>query len=209
MKTTTFAIIILTTTVMFLACRTRARDLQTRDSQGPPQQSSPQKSSSQPGPEQDVGAAGRGLRLMMLTTSPKEIEISPSAEFPRVYGVLMDWPIPQSITATVVAASDGTASLYTTSSFGILGGQNHESVRTAAKKFVKGADRFYDAAKPTKEYSYPAADRVRFYLLTFDGVRVIDTDFASINNHTSKYVELFSLGQDVLTELRQISEKTK
>ena len=143
---------------------------------------------------------------MMLTMSPKEVDISPSAEFPRVYGILMDWPL-DDVTATVFSASDGAASLYTTSTFGIIGGQNHESVRTAAKKFVKAADPFYDTATPTTEYPYPASDRVRFYLLTFDGVRVIDTDLAAINNRTSKYAKLFGLGQDVLTELRQVPEK--
>jgi hypothetical protein len=145
---------------------------------------------------------------MMLKMSPEEVGISPSAEFPRVYGILMDWPLTEA-TATVFSTSDGAASLYTTSTFGIIGGQNHESVRTAAKKFVKAADPFYDTATPTKEYPYPASDRVRFYLLTFDGVRVIDTDLAAINNRTGKYAKLFGLAQDVLTELRQVSEKVE
>lgn len=152
--------------------------------------------------------AGRSLRLMMLKMSPKEIDISPSAEFPRVYGVLMDWPL-DNTTATVFSASDGAASLYTTSTFGIIGGQSHELVRTAAKKFVKEAGRFYDAATPTTDYPYPASDRVRFYLLTFDGVRVIDTDMASINNGAGEYAKLFGLAQVVLTELRRASEKTE
>jgi len=207
MKTTTIAIIILAALVLLLACRSRALTSQTRDSQSTPQKSPPQKSASPESPPQTgPGEAGRGLRLMMLQTSPKEVDVRPSAEFPKVYGVLMDWPLPEQ-TATVFSASDGTASLYTTSTFGILGGQSHESVRIAAKKFVKEAGRFYDAATPTTEYPYPAADRVRFYLLTFDGVRVIDTDWASINNGTGKYANLFGLGQEVLTELRQVSEK--
>lgn len=208
MKTNTIAIMIVAAVVL-LGCRSRVLTSQTRESQSVPQKSSPQKSVSQESPSQkDPGDMGRGLRLMMLKTSPKEVDISPSAEFPKVYGVLMDWPIDEQ-TATVFSASDGAASLYTTSTFGIIGGQGHESVRTAAKKFVKAAGGFYDAATPTTDYPYPAADRVRFYLLTFDGVRVIDTDMASINNGTGKYAKLFGLGQDVLTELRQVSEKSE
>jgi hypothetical protein len=207
MKATIILIIILAATVLLLACRSRALTSQTRDSQVPPQKSPPQKGPSQESPPQkNSGDAGRSLRLMMLTMSPKEVDISPSAEFPRVYGILMDWPLDE-VTATVFSASDGAASLYTTSTFGIIGGQNHESVRTAAKKFVKAADPFYDTATPTTEYPYPASDRVRFYLLTFDGVRVIDTDLAAINNRTGKYAKLFGLAQDVLTELRQVPEK--
>lgn len=74
-------------------------------------------------------------------------------------------------------------------------------------RFVRAADRFFDASTPTTEYPYPTADRVRFYFLTFNGVRVIDIESASITNHTSKYAELFGLGQAVLTELRLVTEK--
>ena len=65
------------------------------------------------------------------------------------------------------------------------------------------------AAAPTTEFPYPGEGRVRFYFVTFDGVRVIDTDLATITSGTSKYSELFELGQAVLTELRRVTEKGK
>lgn len=150
--------------------------------------------------------AGRDLRMMMLKTLPEEFGEKPTKEFPRIYGVLMDWPIGEE-TATLFSTSTGAASLYTTSTFGIIGGEGHETVRTAATNFVCATDRFFDASTPTTEYPYPTGDRVRFYFLTFGGVRVIDTDLASIINGTSKYTELFGLGQAVLTELRVVTEK--
>ena len=142
----------------------------------------------------------------MLSTPAAQVGASPTAEFPRVYGVLMDWPVGEQ-TATVFASSSGAASLYTTSTFGIIGGEGHQTVRTAAIEFVRAADRFFDSATPTTEFPYPGADRVRFYLLTFEGVRVIDTDLASIENQTSRYFALFDLGQAVLTELRLVTER--
>lgn len=153
----------------------------------------------------NAASAGRDLRRMMLSTPAKEFGVEPSTEFPRVYGVLMDWPIDDD-TATVFATSTGAASLYTTSTFGIIGGEGHASVRAAAMAFVKYADGLYDTAAPTSEFPYPDKDRVRFYLLTFGGVRVIDTDLASILDLTSKYTEYFDLGQKVLTELRMVTE---
>ncbi len=149
--------------------------------------------------------AGRNLRKMMLATPAAKFGAKPSGEFPRVYGVLMDWPIGDDI-ATVFSTSTGAASLYTTSSFGIIGGEGHATVRTAAIKFVRAADRLYDEATPTTAYPYPAANRVRFYLLTYDGVRVLDTDMAAIEKLTSRYVEYFDLAQAVLTELRLVTE---
>ena len=73
--------------------------------------------------------------------------------------------------------------------------------------FVRSADRYLDDSKSTKEYPYPSSDKVRFYFLTFSGVRFIETDMASINSNRSKYSALFGLGQDVLTELRLVTEK--
>ena len=159
-------------------------------------------------PMKNPADAGRALRQMMLTSPPAKSGVQPSSEFPRVYGILMDWPIGDQI-ATVFSTSTGAASLYTTSTFGIIGGEGHESVRAAAIKFTRAADRHFEASTPTTDYPYPAANRVRFYLLTFDGVRVIDTDSISIENGSSKYVDLFGLGQSVLTELRQVRERTK
>ena len=161
--------------------------------------------SSPPAQRESAADAGRGLRLTVLTTPPAKTGSKPTQDFPRVYGILMDWPIDED-TATVLATSAGTASLYTTSTFGIIGGEAHESVRVAAMRFVRAADRLFDASTPTTRYEYPARDRVRFYLLTFEGVRVVDTDLASLVNDTSPYAELFNLGQAVLTELRQVTE---
>ena len=63
---------------------------------------------------------------MMLTTPPVRTGEKPTKEFPRVYGILMDWPVGEQ-TATVFSSSSGAASLYTTSTFGIIGGEGHES----------------------------------------------------------------------------------
>ena len=150
--------------------------------------------------------AGRDLRMMMLTTPPEKTGVKPTKEFPRIYGILMDWPIGEQ-TATVFSTSTGAASLYTTSAFGIIGGEGHETVRNAAMSFVRTADRFFDTSTPTTEYPYPTGDHVCFYFLTFGGVRVIEADLASINSRKSKYSELFGLGQAVLTELRLVTEK--
>jgi hypothetical protein len=137
----------------------------------------------------------------MLTTAPGTIGQRPTPEFPRVYGVLMDWPVGEHV-ATLLSTSTGAASLYTTSTFGIIGGEGHEQVRTAAIAFVRAADRLFDSSTPTTTYPYPAAGHVRFYLLTFGGVRVVDTDLATIESGTNVYAEFFNLGQVVLTELR-------
>jgi hypothetical protein len=160
----------------------------------------------QPALGKDPANAGRGLRQTILSTSAAEFGVKPTSDFPRVYGVLMDWPIGKDF-ATIFSSSAGAASLYTTSTFGIIGGEGHATVRTAAIRFVKAADRLYESATPTTVYPYPGSDGVRFYLLTFEGVRVVETDFASVSSRTNKYIEYFDLGQAVLTELRLVTER--
>lgn len=142
----------------------------------------------------------------MLTTPPSEVGIQPTTRYPRVYGVFMDWPLGD-YTATVVSLCDGNASLYTTSTFGVIGGAAHESVRAAASSFVRAAERHHDEAVLTKEYPYPAPGRVRFYLACFDGVRVIETDADALTRGADKCSDLWTEGQRVLTELRLVTEK--
>lgn len=157
-------------------------------------------------PQSSPSEAMLELRLRALLAPAKNLGITPTKEFSRTYAVLIDFPINQ-ITATIVALSDGSASLYTTSTFGIIGGMSHDKVRAAAMRLIATSNNFFDEAKPTKEYSYPGQGKVRFYLVSFSGVRMIETDLSAIESNQSKYSELFWLGQEVLTQLRLATEK--
>jgi len=155
--------------------------------------------------QRDPAAAMRELRTQMLSAPPAELGIEPSADCPEVYGVLMEFPI-SSETGTVVAMCDGNASLYTTSTFGVMGGGAHASVRAAASEFVKTVASFEDVGELTNDFPYPLPGRGQFYVLTFSGVRQLEDDFAAIESGQSKLSGLFAAGQDVLTQLRLISQ---
>ncbi len=157
-------------------------------------------------PRPDPRAAGRDLRALFLRTEGSALGLAPDSEFPHVFGIAMDWSIGEE-TATIAAVRDGTASLYTTSTFGILGGSGHESVRAAARRFVKLAGAFYEDGVPASEFEYPSSDTVYFFLRTFDGVRALAADVEQIRTGASPYTGLFAAGQDVLTELRKVTER--
>jgi len=161
------------------------------------------------GPASDKSSpadAMRGLRVMALTTTAAEAGIGPNQRFPDVYGVVMDLPISNGHTASVFALCDGNASLYTTSTFGILGGIEHASVRTAAENFVSTAQSFYDLGQPTSDFGYPAPKQLRFYLLGYDGVRVLECSMEALEEENRTLLPLFAAGQDVLTQLRLLTE---
>lgn len=149
----------------------------------------------------------RDLRKMMLTTRAEQLGIHRSNDFPRTYGVLMDWPLGDGNIVSVIGLCDGNASLYTTSTFGVIGGVGHESVRKVATNLVRVAGNFYADSVPTTDHAFPTGNRVKFFLVTFDGVRVIEEGFDLVANGKSKFSELFNEAQKLITELRLVAEK--
>jgi hypothetical protein len=74
---------------------------------------------------------------------------------------------------------------------------------------VKVAEKHYDEAAPTKDYPYPSAGHVRFYLVCYDGVRTMEADFEALKSGRDKCSDLYGAGQRVITELRLITQKQK
>lgn len=79
-----------------------------------------------------------GLRNRMLQGSRSGFSLAPTAKPTQPWGVLMDWGV-RDHTATVVAMSDGSASVYLSSGGGYLGGIGQESIRKAAQNAVEVA----------------------------------------------------------------------
>jgi hypothetical protein len=118
----------------------------------------------------------------------------------------MDWPLGTNI-VSVYGSCTGDASIYSTSTFGVMGGIGHESVRNAAYRFVKVAESHYDDAVLTKNFSYPKPGHIYFYLICFDGVRMIDVVEESLRAGKDKCSDLGNVAQQLITELRMITEK--
>lgn len=156
-------------------------------------------------PKSPEEAPGVCLRQMVLTTPVQDLGFAADDDFPTVYGVLTEWDL-DGIKVTVMSMRDGTASLYTTSNFGIVGGQAHERVRQSALRYVKTAEQFAKAGKPVTEFAYPKSGQVFYYLLTYDGVRLAIGDQAAIERGPGPTFPLFAAAQEVLSELRMITE---
>ena len=164
------------------------------------------KSSPKPTPSGEMmQKALHEIRLKVLATPPSKMGRAPTEEYPHVDTIIMDWPIQNTI-LSIMGSSAGDGSIYTTGSFGLLGGVKYETVRDAAKKFVKAGEKYYSDATLTQVFPYPQAGHVRFYLICYDGVRMIDTDAASLETGKGKYSDLFSEGQKEIDALRQAAQ---
>lgn len=155
--------------------------------------------------EKNPADTGKGLRLMALTTSTEKLGFTPEKDYPKVYGVITDWNLGDQ-TASILAMKDGTASLYTTSTFGIIGGHGHDTVRKAARECVKTAEQYYEKSSTVSNYPYPKHGKINFFLLTHDGVRLCTGDQDGINNGKDQTMPLFAAAQNVLTALRVVTE---
>jgi hypothetical protein len=147
----------------------------------------------------------QAMRRRMLESPAAEFGIEPSADYADVYGLLMEWPIDEH-TASVVALCDGNASLYTTSTFGVIGGFGHETVRTVACALVRAAAQHVSAARPTSGFALPSAGRVQYLLLTFKGVKIIEAELDQVLGGNHALSTLFFRGQDLLTQLRLVTQ---
>lgn len=117
----------------------------------------------------------------------------------------MDWGV-TSGTATVVAVSDGSASIYLSSGGGYLGGFSHESIREAARNMVKVAAEVQSQTTATTIYPLPGRGEVIFYLLTDAGIFTASGSEEELKAHRHFLSKLGDAGQEVITQYRLIQK---
>ncbi len=146
----------------------------------------------------------KALRNKLLTAKPEEILEGEDAKA-KVWGVLMDYAFPSGV-ATLVSVRDGTSSLYTSTGGGVLGGY---VARDEAKAFVAAAEKHLKDMKRTEAFPYPVAGRVKFYVLTRDGVFTAEVGMKELGERTHRLSPLYHSSNQVLNQLRLASEKRK
>jgi hypothetical protein len=157
-------------------------------------------------PDSPTSTIPKRMREFWFTVSPEKAGVKPTPEFPVVFGVIMDWPVSSDVIATVIAVADGTSSVYTTRGPGIMGGY---AAKTAAKAFVHQAENSLQHSVSTFSYPYPSAENVRFYIRTYDEVRVIEEKSSALMLGHSKHTLLFAAANKVMTELREAAKNAQ
>ena len=148
----------------------------------------------------------QGLRNLALTGSRAKLGLPATSEPTDPWGIMMDWGVTRG-TATVVAFSDGSASIYLSSGGGFLGGQAHESIRNAAKAMVAAAARCRHQAHAVTSYPLPQQGEVAFYFLTDAGVFTASAPQDALSSHRHPLSELGEAAQAVIAQYRLITQK--
>ncbi|HLZ41521.1 MAG TPA: hypothetical protein VKQ11_11185 [Candidatus Sulfotelmatobacter sp.] len=142
-----------------------------------------------------------GLRNTMLQGSRSKFSLAATAKPIEPWGVLMDWGVTNG-TATVVAMSDGSASVYFSSGGGYIGGIGQEPIRRAAQKALDVARAVQLPSQPTTAYPLPEQHGVFFYFLTDAGVFMLRTSEQELNSSGHPLRKVGDAMQDVITQYR-------
>ena len=145
------------------------------------------------------------LRQSALTVDRSRVGIPPSSPDAPVWGVLMEMGYDKA-TITLFTLIDGTTSLYFSNGGGVIGGHGHEPVCEANAAFIAEANRSLSLLKPGTSTSIPTTNQAIFYALTDDGYLTGTGQLAELGSGRHPLARLFHAGDDVLTQLRLLSE---
>lgn len=145
------------------------------------------------------------LRNIAFTVTPEQLGLLFPADKTIVYGIVMDWEM-GGATATTVAYQTGDASLYLSSGGGVIGGGQYQNVNNASKQFISLAQTFLDKVVKVDKTSLPTTNEIKFYFLTNNGVYVGKEQIKNFENNSSLWLKLFEEGNNILSELRKISD---
>ena len=144
-----------------------------------------------------------GLRNQMLTATRAKLNLPAGSTPTEPWGVLMDWGITDA-TATIVALSDGNASVYLSSGGGYIGGQAHASIRDAARQAVVTARACQTMMEATSAYPLPERGELIFYALTDGGVFATKAAETDVRRPDHPLAALGNAMQNIITQYRLI-----
>lgn len=111
-------------------------------------------------------------------------------------------------TATLVAAHDGMASMYTSTGGGIIGMGFHPSIAAAGLALIGCGQSFLDVLPKAVQFPLPRLQHVAFRIVTRTGVHSAEFEEAATRDD-SPISPLYLAGQHVITNMRALDEKRK
>jgi len=150
---------------------------------------------------------GPDLRNMVLTLDPSKAGLTPTDALPRVWGFVMDIGAARGW-ASLVTLADGTTSLYTSGSGGMIGGGAHEPVVEASGQLLRLVEANLDNFEADEDLEPPESGQTRFLVLTYEGIRGRSAATEQLASGSDALSPIFAAGNDLLTQLRLAAERT-
>lgn len=144
-----------------------------------------------------------GLRQKALQRGTGSLDLELQEKQP--YGLVMEMEMSSSV-VTLACFADGDAGVYYKTGGGMKGGIGHETVRNAAKEAIALAAGVLPRMIQTTNFPLPGPDRVRFYVLTPQGVFTTETSRQALADQGA-LSPLFYAGQEVVSQMRLVQEQ--
>jgi hypothetical protein len=148
------------------------------------------------------------MRAKLLASKSKDYGIT-VAKPTEIWAVVMDQGMKPNSSFSIVALSDGNASIYVSTGGGVVGGYDHEQVRRAATDFVRLVNSQQQNLVPVTSYPLPKPDVVTFYGISDAGVRSYSESAQSLQAPSHRMNPTYYSANIVMMELRQLAERVK
>ncbi len=152
----------------------------------------------------DAGGQGAALRKLALEVDPAALGLSASAG-PAAWAVVMDTVMADGAWHCLAVLGDGTTSLYTSSSFGVIGAGTHPTVRRASDALMRTAQSQLDLFAPTAATGLPGVGQVAIRALTFAGHAVVVAPEDDLGHGRHPASPVFHAAHAVISELRKVT----
>jgi hypothetical protein len=147
-----------------------------------------------------------GLRDMVFTVDPVTIEVSREGHVGPAWCALLEFGLTGG-SATLLAIADGTVSFYTSTGSGVIGAGEHAAVRVAAERFLEEASNAAVFMRAIGDIpSTPAPGHVAIHVRTFGETLSAEMAEDILQRGRHELAPLYAAGQDLLTEVRLLSE---
>lgn len=142
---------------------------------------------------------------MALSVDPAAIGLS-RATTGTIWGLVMDTVMADGGWYSVVVFADGTTSLYTSSSFGVIGAGQHESVRVASEALLSTAAGATELFVEATDSALPSPGSVAIRVMTFDGQRVVIAVEDDLGHGRHPASPVFHATHEVIARIRELAE---
>jgi hypothetical protein len=150
------------------------------------------------------------LRTTASKITPEIVQLSSDVPDDTVLAVLYEWRQDQDTVGTILIDASGTASLYMSNGFGVIGSGEYDRVNQAARFCIDRFSSYRHVFTPiTGTIPFPDLGQTRITLVTKGGLQSHTEKTQSIMDPSHDLYELFQAKEMMLTLIREESERVE
>lgn len=147
------------------------------------------------------------LRKVVLRRTAADFGLHPTAALPNVWGALVEVGFDAG-SATLMAAADGTTSLYLSNGGATIGGGAVPEIADATQHLLTLVEGWLSSFAPARSFPLPGRDQVRFVALTFDGARTAEAGLNELSAGGHPLTPVFRVSEIVLAAMQRLQAAT-